>query len=220
MRINFCCFSLFCGILAALPGQASPIQTTFTGVNGANAFGYYIGAYSGQLDGQNVSLFCDDFANEVTVGQQWTANLSTITTGSDLSNTRYGDVAGAAQTYQQVAWLDTQFSQQSTAQWADIHATIWQYFDPTAAPTPSSDYWMKQAQQNYSSIGYDNFRVVTNVGPVAKTGQVQEFITMVSPSSAGPVATPEPASAFLIGSSLLLAAFAVNVFQKKRSAQR
>ena len=207
-----------CGTLAAAPGLASTIQATFTGVNGENAFGYYIGAYYGQLESQNVSLYCDDFANEVNFGQTWRANLSKITTGSDLSQTRYGDVANAAVKYQEIAWLDTQFSTQATSQWGDIHATIWQVFDPTEAPTPSSGYWLQQAQQQYSTISYDSFRVVTNEGPVTKTGQVQEFITMIPPtSSLNAVAAPEPAPAVLIGTGLLLAGFAARVVRKRRA---
>ena len=177
MRTNRLLRLLVCGALAAAPGLASTIQATFTGVNGENAFGYYIGAYYGQLESQNVSLYCDDFANDVNFGQTWRANLSTITSGSDLSQTRYGDVSNALTKYQEIGWLDTQFAQQSTSQWADIHATIWQIFDPQQAPTPSSGYWLQQAQQNYTNISYNDFRIVTNEGPVMKTGQVQEFLT-------------------------------------------
>ncbi len=205
---------------------ASTIQTTFTGVNGENAFGYYIGEYFGKLESQNVSLFCDDFANEVNFGQTWMSNLSKITTGSDLSQTRYGDVKKSALLYQEIAWLDTQFGQQPTAQWADIHATIWQIFDPADAPKPSSGHWLELAQQNYSKLDYENYRVVTNVAPVYKTGQVQEFLTIlpstssfVSSSSPAPLATPEPGTAILMGSTVLLAAFVLKkAHAKKRLA--
>ena len=205
------------GSLAALPAFASPIQAEFTGVNGVNAFGYYVGEYYGTLESQSVSLYCDDFANEVHFGQKWMANLSTITTGSDLSNTRYGDVQNAGKLYQEIAWLDTQFGQQPTSQWGDIHATIWQIFDPSHAPLPSSGYWLTQAQQNYGSLNYDNFRVVTNVGPVLKTGQVQEFITMVAPAV---TSAPEPGSALLMATGLGLAALAAKKWQGRFATQR
>lgn len=208
---------IVCGALAALPGLGSTIQATFTGVNGENAFGYYIGAYYGQLESQNVSLFCDDFANEVNFGQTWQANLSRITTGSDLSQTRYGDVNNASMLYQQIGYLDTQFALQPTSEWGNIHATIWQIFDPSEAPKPSSNYWLQQAQQNYASINYDNFRVVTNIGPVQKTGQVQEFITMLPPtSSLNTAATPEPATALTMTTVLFLAALGAKVFRRTR----
>ena len=207
--------------LALSTASASTIQATFTGVNGENAFGYYIGAYYGQLESQSVSLFCDDFANEVNFGQTWQANLSKITTGSDLSNTRYGDTANALVKYQEIAWLDTQFGVQASSQWGDIHATIWQMFDPSEAPTPSSDYWLQKAQENYLTINYDNFRVVTNEAPVLKTGQIQEFLTMLPPgSSLAPPTTsavPEPASAMLMGSVLLLVGLGGKAVRKRRT---
>jgi len=201
--------------------MASTIQATFTGVNGANAFGYYIGEYYGQLGSEKVSLFCDDFANDVDSGQKWQANLSRINTGSNLSQTRYGDVANAGRLYQEIAWLDTQFGQTQTNQWADIHATIWQIFDPSEAPKPSSPYWLTQAQNNYGTINYDNFRIVTNEGPVAKTGQVQEFITILPASSplTATTATPEPNTAFFIAAGVLFAAFGAKRMQKRQRAQ-
>ncbi len=220
---KLCCLSLFSGLLVS-SALASTIQATFTGVNGENAFGYYIGAYYGQLESQNVSLYCDDFANEVNFGQKWMANLSTITTGSDLSQTRYGDVKESARLYQEVAWLDTQFGQQATDQWADIHATIWQIFDPSQAPKPSSQKWLEQAQRNYNKLDYSNYRVVTNVGPVQKTGQVQEFLTILPPGSplitkGGDLATPEPGTAFLMGGGFLLAAFVLKRTHAKKRLQ-
>lgn len=188
--------------LVAGAALAIPIDVAFTGVNGTAAFGYYVGPYYAELETESVSIYCDDFANEVSFGQKWQANLTTITSGSDLSNTRYGGVADALQKYQEIAWLDTQFAVQPTTQYGDIHATIWDFFDPQQAPTPSSDYWLQMAKKNYQSINYDNFRIVTNVGPVKLTGQVQEFVTILSAST--PVTTtPEPGPALLVGAGLL-----------------
>lgn len=223
MQLKLLSRFLIFGALALSSASASTIQATFTGVNGENAFGYYIGAYYGQLESQNVSLYCDDFANEVNFGQTWQANLSKITASSDLSNTRYGDTANALTKYQEIAWLDTQFATQSTSQWGDIHATIWQMFDPAEAPTPSSDYWRQKAQENYMTLEYDNFRVVTNEGPVLKTGQVQEFLTMLpAGSTLAPSTTsnvPEPASAVLMGSVLLLVGLGGKAVRKRRTVR-
>jgi hypothetical protein len=196
--------ALLATALLATAALADPIQVTFTGVNGVAAFGYYVGPYYGQLEGQNVSLYCDDFANEVSFGQKWQANLTKITSGSDLSNTRYGGVANALQDYQEIAWLDTQFAVQPSTEYGDIHATIWDLFDPQGAPLPSSGRWLKLAQESYRTMTYDNFRVVTNVGPVLPTGQVQEFLTVLPPGlAAATVSSPEPAPVLLIGLGLL-----------------
>ena len=37
----------------ALPLMANPIEATFVGVNGAEAFGYYVGPYYGNLELQS-----------------------------------------------------------------------------------------------------------------------------------------------------------------------
>jgi hypothetical protein len=49
------------------------------------------------------------------------------------------------------------------------------------------------AEQNYGSVNLNNFELVTNVGPLSLTGQVQEFI----------VPTPEPGTFALLGVALL-----------------
>lgn len=193
-------------MLSVVPLSASSIQFTFTGVNGTTAFGYYVGPYSGQLGSTLVPLYCDDFANEVNFGQAWRANLSTITAGSDLSATRYGTTKNALQLYQEIAWLDSQYSTQPTSQYGDIQATVWDIFDPQQAPTPSSNYWLQQAQKNYSNIAFDSFRVVTNVGPVLATGQVQEFLTILTPAQmVGAVQAPEPGSMAMLMTGGLVA---------------
>src|SRR5487761_1984400 len=96
-------------LLAALPLQANPIEATFVGVNGAEAFGYYVGPYYGKLLQQSVVLDCVDFANEVNFGQQWAVNLSHIDTQADLGNTRFGGYAESLRLYQEAAWLTEQY---------------------------------------------------------------------------------------------------------------
>jgi hypothetical protein len=211
--------------MALVPlAHGNPIQMTFTSVNGANAWGYYVGPYYGQFGSTIIPLYCDDFANDVAFGQKWSANLSSITNGSDLSSTRYGATPSALTLYQEIAWLDSQYSTQPSSQYADIQATIWDIFDPAQAPKPSSNYWLLQAEKNYTQIAYDNFRVITNVGPVLPTGQVQEFITLLpagSPLLAVPIAhpsaaVPEPGSLFLIGGGLLAGAAFLRKVRKRQ----
>ena len=108
-------------MLAVLPLEATPIEATFVGVNGAIGFGYYVGPYYGKLEQQSVVLDCVDFANDVSFGQQWAANLSHINTQSDLGNTRFGSRLNATQLYQEAAWLTIQYSLNPSA-YADIQA--------------------------------------------------------------------------------------------------
>lgn len=213
-----------CLLASTFPLGASPIEATFTGVNGAADFGYYVGPYYGKLGNQVVTLYCVDFNNEVAFGQQWSANLSHIGPQLDLADTRYGNKVDALQLYQEAAWLTTQYATTPTASYGDIQATIWELLD-SFAPAPATNYWLQQAQLNYQSISYQDFFLVTNTGPVTTTGQVQEFLTVIQPSSplypqATPaltvVATPEPGWLGAVGLGLV----GFGVFSRKRHNRR
>jgi hypothetical protein len=208
-------------LVTVLPLRATPIEATFVGVNGAIAFGYYVGPYYGKLEQQSVTLDCVDFANDVSFGQQWAANLSHINTQGDLANTRFGGRTNALQLYQEAAWLTGQYALNPASADGDIQATIWQLFD-LYAPAPSSGYWLNLAQANYAAGNYDNFFVVTNAGPVNPTGQIQEFLTVLDPampvypqSSAGDLATPEPQLMGALGLCLIFLATVVRQLRQK-----
>jgi hypothetical protein len=207
---------LFVLMIAAPSALAdgTPVTMTFTGVNGINDGSYYVSPYQGLItsNGQTspVTLFCDDFNNEVTWNQTWSANLTPLGS-SDLSNTRYGnagDVAllqisnpyyssyTAGQLYAQAAWLTTQFNQYLSTDPSQVIAlqyAIWDLFDPNAPTNSGAQAWILSAEQNYGSVDLGNFELVTNVGPLALTGQVQEFI----------IPTPEPETYALLGAGLL-----------------
>jgi hypothetical protein len=174
---------------------ASTVQMKFVGVNGAQTFGNYVGPYYGTLDGEPVELFCVDFANEVTFGQQWDANLTSV--GADLSDTRYGSVPGAVELYRQAAWLTSQYASQPAGEYGDIQATIWRLFS-ASAPVPSSSYWSEQAAANFAAMDYTDFRIVTNLAPVLSIGQVQEFLIRTQTSPA-----PEPNTQVSLGLALV-----------------
>jgi hypothetical protein len=169
----------------------------FVGVIGTQAFGVYVGPYSGTMDGAPVDLFCVDSANEVTFGQQWDANLTLIALGAGLSDTRYGTTPGALELYQQAAWLSQQFASQPTSQYGDIQTTIRQLLNP-AAFNPSSSWWMEPARSNFDTADNGNYRIITNTGPVQQLGQVQGFLTR---TQSNPV--PEPNTQLSVGLALV-----------------
>ena len=218
---RFSCTLLLAVLLFAVPAalaDETPVTMTFAGVNGINDGAYYVSPYSGLMssNGQNalVTLFCDDFNNDVTWNQTWQAYVTPLSSG-DLSNTRYGnsqDVAlllgtnpfyntyTAAQLYAQAAWLTEQFNQYLTSNPGQVIAlqyAIWDLFDPNAPTNAAAQAWILNAEQNYGSVNLNNFEVVTNVGPLSLTGQVQEFI----------IPTPEPGTFLLLGAGLLVLLF-------------
>jgi PEP-CTERM motif-containing protein len=207
---------LFVWMIAAPAALAdgTSVTMTFVGVNGINDGHYYVSPYQGMLtsNGQSspVTLFCDDFNNEVTWNQTWQANITPLSS-SDLSNTRYGNAANvmllklsdpyyntysAAQLYAQAAWLTMQFNQYLSTDPSQVIAlqyAIWDLFAPNAPTNAAAQAWILSAEQNYGPVNLNNFELVTNVGPLSLTGQVQEFI----------IPTPEPGTNALLGAGLL-----------------
>ena len=49
--------------LVPLAYADGPVTMVFTGVNGANDGQFYVSPYYGTLNGQSVTLFCDDIIN-------------------------------------------------------------------------------------------------------------------------------------------------------------
>jgi hypothetical protein len=103
--------------------DGGPVTMVFKSVNGVSDGQYYVSPYSGTMNRQTVTLFCDDVLNDVNFGQTWQANVTNLGTAiqnNNFSQTRYGGVpsslvyGNAAQTYQEAAWLTTQFGSNSS----------------------------------------------------------------------------------------------------------
>jgi hypothetical protein len=208
------------GLLLALTPLAHADGTAtmrFNGVNGANDGQYFVSPYTGTINygtsnAQTVALFCDDINNDVTIGEVWTANVTSLATGN-LSKTRYGssvnpnytNSANALKLYEEGAWLVSQFASHPT-DYVSLQYALWDLMSPGAEPTNYAgtdgiqvSQWLTWASENYGQINPGNFEIITNVGPLSYKGQVQEFI----------VQTPEPATVVLlligIGAIFLLA---------------
>lgn len=176
----------------------SSVNMVFTGVNGVNDGQFYVSPYTGTMNGQTVTLFCDDIINEVNFGQTWNANVTNLATAvntSNFSQTRYGGVSTSAVfstpalAYEEAAWLVSQFAT-NPGDLVNLQYALWDIMNPGARGNGSSDVqnWLFLASQDYGQINLNNFEIVTNCGPLTLTGQVQEFI----------VQTPEPGTLALL----------------------
>jgi hypothetical protein len=192
-------------ILVPFAYADGPVQMVFKGVNGANDGQYYVSPYYGTMNGQTVTLFCDDIINEVTFGQTWSANVTNLATAvntNNFSQTRYGSVTGSAvlgnpaMAYEEVAWLTMQFAS-NPGDLVNLQYALWDIMNPGARGNGNLDVqnWLTMASLNYGTINLSNFEIVTNCGPLTLTGQVQEFI----------VQTPEPGTLALLICGMLAA---------------
>lgn len=128
------------------------------------------GGASALLDGStNIEIFCNDFANSISVPHKnYSANLTSITSTSNLSNTRFGsntswttitinddgtdggsddaadsaiiNGANALGRYQMAAFLVSQYNMPAGNSAANngIQRAIWWLLDPTGSATPPS----------------------------------------------------------------------------------
>jgi len=199
-------------VLVPLAKADGAVNMVFQGVNGVNDGQYYVSPYTGSMNGQTVTLFCDDILNEVNFNQKWSANVTNLAaaiSSNDFSKTRYGGVStsavygNAAVAYQEAAWLTLQFASNPN-DLVNLQYALWDIMNPGARGNGNADVqnWLWLASQNYGSIIPANFEIVTNCGPLALTGQVQEFI----------VQTPEPGTLALLLCGMLV--LAVRLFNR------
>lgn len=204
--------------LVPLAKADGPVYMQFVGANGVNNGQYYVSPYFGTMNGQQVTLFCDDLINDVNFGQTWWANVTNLgaaVTTNNFSQTRYGTV-GAGQlltspaiAYEEAAWLASQFPS-NPGDLVNLQYALWDIMNPGSSGyvngvlIPDVQNWLTLASQNYRSVNLSNYEIVTNVGPLSLTGQVQEFI----------VPTPEPGTLALLICGIL--ALAVRLLNRGR----
>ena len=196
--------------------DGNPVTMVFQDVNGANDGQYYVSPYTGTMNGQTVTLFCDDVLNEVNFGQTWQANVTNLGSAiqnNDFSQTRYGGVTSslvynnAAQTYREAAWLTTQFGS-NTSNYKDLQYALWFLMNPnlTKYDTAAAQSWLDMAGADYTAIDPNDFLLITNTSsannPLALTGQVQEFL----------VVTPEPGTFAMVACAML--ALVITLFRR------
>lgn len=208
---------------AALLALAQPAAAQTTGTfkflsgSGVSAFGVSVGTYKAQLDGGKIDVWCVDFLNHVSVGNQYTVNKTGLGYNPDLSKTRFGYLSNSPQLYRQAAWLASQFATTSktSSSWGALHAAIWHLMTPGLPAVSSSmqtqvNNWLALAAANYTKYYYNNVYVLSDVaiarcaaanpagGPWTGCGK-QEHIMIDGEL----MVTPEPATMALLATGLV-----------------
>ena len=200
--IHFLC-SLACLVLGlGVMASASPITVTM-GTNAADyggpaSTGVYYYPYVLNVNGVNMNVACDDYFDDVKMGESWQANVNTF---ANLSGTMFGTADTLL--YKEAAWLFTQFTTPllpNNSVNEAINYAMWDLFEiapgvNTSNPTSntSSTYWKNQASAaalgGFSGVNFSDFAIYTPAsGWPSQDGTPQEYIGEV----------PEPGTIFLM----------------------
>ena len=156
----------------ALPASQASAQRIgkykFLAGSSVGGWGVAVGTYKGQLDGKNIDVWCVDYVNHISVGNQYNVWVSGLGIGANVTKTRWGALLGA-DTYRKAVYLASQFKAGNTAQWKYIHAAIWSLTTPgTPSILNANDIltvnsWITTATANYRNFYYNNAYVLTDV---------------------------------------------------------
>lgn len=190
-------YFIVAGVLLSLIGSVSAesIYTVqLTAVNGLNDGQADVSPYTITIDNQAYQAFCYDYADQVIVGQTWSAALYSF---SDLSNAYFSDESNYELRYKAAAWLTTQYQTQPQSEWINLQYAMWDLFDANAPSNSDSIAWLIAAAE--AAPGFDTSAYVAVDGFRDDTGyRPQGFIIDPLPASS----TPEPASIALMGLGL------------------
>ncbi len=164
--------------------QASTATFTFT-AGGTNPVLSSASPYSGTLTLSNpnslngtYTLICDDFADHISVGGTYSADVTNVGTGTiNATDTRYGGSASATTLYDEMAWLGTQMMGTSNNyDRAAIQEAIWTLGQGASASYNTTWTGVGQETQTYAQWEQDSIYAITYVGSYA-VGNAASYLT-------------------------------------------
>lgn len=181
---------------------AAPIATgtfTLTGVNGASVDGFYTAPYFGTLTtpagSVDHAVYCDDFLDQVAVGQTWDVN---VFSGSDLAGTYFSDDPNYVAIYPQRFWL-VESAKLGLINAAAASQALWTLSDPTYLGSMESNALIAASVAGALTINPALFLVLdgipTSAVSAAEVHRPQEMIVSLN---------PEPSTLFLMSGAALM----------------
>jgi|SRR5882672_1053643 len=171
--------------VTALSLSAAPIYTataTLTGVNGDSVDGSYTSPYYLTLGTQQLTVFCDDYLDHVSVGETWDA---VVFSGSDTTGSYF-----PVNDYDSLFWLVDQALDHPESH-VDIQQAIW-YIESGYGV---HNAWVTASQGQ--TVDRSRFIVIDGYG--APGDRPQEFIVRGDAVVNVVTPTPEPGCLVLIG---------------------
>jgi hypothetical protein len=173
--------------------DSTPVNMTLLYVGGNNSGGYYTYPYYFSVNGGKATpMMCDSFANHVSIGESWSANVTGLLSGKGLFGAQYLDYKAAGLIFMGVT--SGQISA-NTGNWA-----VWNLFDPGVSTDPAVLALEQSELASAKHASASTFRGLVLYTPVgAKPGQgPQEYI-----GYGHGLSTPEPGTMMMLGTGLL-----------------
>jgi len=186
------------GIVSATPITTVTAELLAAGPTDPNlkdSQGYLVGPYTLSVNGKSYLTMCVDVDDWSYVGTSYSA-YETPLSGGNLSDTYH---PGDSVQYAEEAYLLTLLLKPGSDR-TDIQDAAWSITDSSFKIGSAAQAYVKQAVANYASLNLSGFDLISGVNQ--GTGRSQEFLIDPGPAA---VATPEPATVFLLGGGLALA---------------
>jgi len=176
-------------------GQGTPVSVSITSVSGnptvtVGGEDVYAGVYGGisTLSGANPGIICDDFNDEVSVPETWTATayqVSTLGTTTPISDVLFGGAyTGTGYTnigisgYAELAYLVNQMvDTTNTTTQANLSEAIWSITDPGLSGVDPAAQGYVAAATTYAAATDDSLSQYSNLfiyTPSPNTGEAGE----------------------------------------------